>query len=242
MTATLGITRPRPAVVGRPFYLVMSLAMAAVFISGFGNTVPNDFIGTPALPLLLHVHGAVFTLWVMLFVAQPAFIARGSITLHRKIGWLGVALAAAMLIMGVAATLFTVHYGYIPSFLPPAIFLVMNLVGIAVFAGLIAAGIALRKRSEWHKRLMLGATVSILGPGLGRLLPMPSFGAAAPVVLFGVGMLFALAGPVVDLIVRRRVHPAYYWVVGTIAVSQLAIAPLAFSPIGGGLLAVVRAQ
>ncbi|TPG46535.1 hypothetical protein EAH76_23245 [Sphingomonas glacialis] len=220
----------------------MSLAMAAVFISGFGNTVPNDFIGTPALPLLLHVHGAVFTLWVMLFVAQPAFIARGSITLHRKIGWLGVALAAAMLIMGVAATLFTVHYGYIPSFLPPAIFLVMNLVGIAVFAGLIAAGIALRKRSEWHKRLMLGATVSILGPGLGRLLPMPSFGAAAPVVLFGVGMLFALAGPVVDLIVRRRVHPAYYWVVGTIAVSQLAIAPLAFSPIGGGLLAVVRAQ
>jgi uncharacterized membrane protein YozB (DUF420 family) len=242
MTDSLRMTRPRPAVVGRPFYLVMSLAMAAVFIGGFGQTVPSDFTDTPALPLLLHVHGAVFTLWVLLFVAQPAFIARGSTALHRKIGWLGAALAVAMLVMGVAATLFTVHYGYIPSFFPPAIFLVMNLVGIAVFAGLVAAGIALRKRGEWHKRLMLGATVSILGPGLGRLLPMPSFGAAAPLILFGVGMLFALAGPVADLIVRRRVHPAYYWVVGAIALSQLAITPLAFSPIGGGLLAAVRAR
>lgn len=240
MTANDNSTLPRSAVVGRPFYLGMSVVMAAVFIGGFGKTVPGDFTDTPALPLLLHVHGAVFTLWVLLFVAQPAFIARGSVALHRKIGWLGAGLAAMMLVMGVAATLFTVHYDYIPSFFPPAIFLVMNLIGIGVFAAFVFAGIALRKRSEWHKRLMLGATVSILGPGLGRLLPMPEFGAAAPLVLFGVGMVFALAGPVADLVVRRRVHPAYYWVVCTIAVSQLAIAPLAFSPIGSELLAVVR--
>jgi hypothetical protein len=33
---------------------------------------------------------------------------------------------------------------------------------------------------------MLCATISILGPGLGRLLPMASFGKAAPLVMFGV--------------------------------------------------------
>ena len=230
----------RPRAVGRPFYLMMSLAMAAVIVAGFSNTVPEDFTHRPGLPLLLHVHGAVFSLWVLLFVAQPAFIARGSVALHRKIGWIGAALAAAMLVMGVAATLFAIRYGFVPSFFPKPIFLVMNLIGILVFAGLVAGGIALRKQAEWHKRLMLCATVSILGPGLGRLLPMGSFGAAAPLVMFGAIALFAFAGPVADIVVRRRVHPAYYWGVTTILLSMVIIGPVAFSPPAQALLHVIQ--
>jgi hypothetical protein len=122
--------------VGRRFYLIMSLLMAAVFIGGFSQTVPSDFAPTPGLPLLLHVHGAVFTLWVLVFVAQPAFIARGSIKLHRQIGMVGAALAGAMVIMGVAATLFAIRYHLVPPFFPPGIFLVMNLIGILVFGAL----------------------------------------------------------------------------------------------------------
>jgi hypothetical protein len=88
------------------------------------------------------------------------------------------------------------------------VFLVMNCLGILVFGGLVAGGVALRRQAEWHKRLMLCATVSILGPGLGRLLPMDAFGAAAPAVMFGVILVFALAGPIADQIVRKRIHPA----------------------------------
>lgn len=220
----------------------MSLIMAAVIIGGFSNTVPGDFSARPGLPFLLHVHGAVFTLWVILFVAQPAFVARGSIALHRRIGWIGAGLAAAMLVMGVAATLYAIRYDVVPSFFPRPIFLVMNLIGIAVFAGLVGAGIALRKRAEWHKRLMLCATISILGPGLGRLLPMGSFGAAAPLVMFGTIALFAFAGPVADLVVRRRVHPAYYWGVATILLSMAVIGPVAFSPPAAALLKAISAR
>jgi hypothetical protein len=143
-------------------------------------------------------------------------------------------------VMGVAATLYSVRYHLVPSFFPPRIFLVMNLIGILVFAGLVAGGIAVRKRAEWHKRLMLCATISILGPGLGRLLPMDSFGAAAPLAMFGVIALFAFAGPVADLTVRRKVHPAYYWGVAAILISMAIIPPVAFSPIGGAALAIVR--
>lgn len=221
----------RPAAkVGRRFYLYMSLLMAGVFVAGFSTTVPGDFAPDPGLPLLLHVHGAVFTLWVLLFVAQPSFIARGSVALHRKVGMAGAGLAAAMVVMGWAATLFSIANHRVPPFFPPNIFLVMNGLGILVFGGLVAAGVTLRKRSEWHKRLMLCATVSILGPGFGRLLPMPSFGDAAPLILFGVIDLFALAGPVADLIVRKRIHPAYYWGVGVILLSEIVIGPLAFTP------------
>jgi uncharacterized membrane protein YozB (DUF420 family) len=228
------------AVVGRPFYLIMSLVMAAVIIGGFSTTVPGDFAPRPGLPLLLHVHGAVFTLWVMIFVAQPALIFRGSVRLHRRIGMAGAGLAVAMVVMGIAATLFSIRYDMIPSFFPPRIFLVMNLIGITVFGGLVGYGVKLRHRPEWHKRLMLCATVSILGPGLGRLLPMGSFGPAAPLVMFGVIALFAFAGPVYDLIVLRRVHPAYRWGVAAILGSMALIGPIAFSPPATALMAIVR--
>ncbi len=238
MTA-IAMTRQPSRTVGRPFYLGMSLLMAAVFVGGFATTVPDDFAPAPGLPLLLHVHGAVFTLWVLLFVAQPAFIARGSVALHRRIGGFGAVLAVAMVVMGLAATYYSVHYNRVPAFFPRNIFVVMNGFGILVFGGLVAAGIVNRHRAEWHKRLMMCATISILGPGLGRLLPMTSLGSAAPLVLFGVIALFAFAGPVADLIVRRRIHPAYYWGVSTIIVSELAFAPLAFSPLGAALLRLV---
>ena len=228
----------RPARVGRPFYLVMGVAMAAVIVAGFSQTVPDDF--KSGLPLLLHLHGAVFTLWVMLVVVQPSLVAKGALALHRKVGWAGAVLAAAMVIMGVAATLFALSHKMVPPFFPGGVFLVMNMLGILVFGALVAAGIARRRDGEWHKRLMLCATVSILGPGLGRFLPMQSFGAAAPLVMFGINDLFALAGPVADLVVTRRVHPAYYWGVGSILAMELAIGPLAFSPPVAALVHMLR--
>lgn len=230
------------ATVGRRFYLILSLLMAAVFVGGFGQTVPDDFTHKPGLPLLLHVHGAVFTLWVFVFVAQPAFVARGSIRLHRQVGMAGAWLAGLMVVMGVAATVFAIRYKFIPSFFPPTIFLVLNLLGILTFGGLVAGGIALRRDAEWHKRLMLCATISILGPGLGRLLPMDSFGAAAPLVMFAAILLFAVAGPIADLVVRKRVHPAYGWGVAAIALSNLLVAPLALTPPAQMLLRLLQGR
>jgi hypothetical protein len=144
-----------------------------------------------------------------------------------------------MLVMGVAATLYAIRYNFVPGFFPRPIFLVMNLIGICVFAGLVAAGIAMRKRAEWHKRLMLCATISILRPGLGRLLPMGAFGAVAPLVMFGVIALFAFAGPVADVIVRRRIHPAYNWGVSTILLSMILIGPIALSPLANAVVEAI---
>jgi uncharacterized membrane protein YozB (DUF420 family) len=227
--ATIEVGR-RPAEVGRVFYLVWALTMAAVFVAGFSQTVPGDFAPTPGLPLLLHVHGAVFTLWVVLLIAQPSLVVAGDVRRHRQLGMAGAALAAAMVVMGLAATLFSISHHRVPSFFPPGVFLVMNSLGVIVFGALVAAAVALRGRPEWHKRLMLCATASILGPGLGRFLPMASFGAIAPLVMFAVNDVILLAGPAADLVVRRRIHPAYLWGVAAVVLMQALIGPLAFSP------------
>jgi uncharacterized membrane protein YozB (DUF420 family) len=238
--SSVGIGRTSARIVRPPFYLLMSLAMAAVIIAGFSTTVPDDLRANPGLPLLLHIHGAVFTLWLVLFVAQPAIVFRGSIKLHRRVGWFGAGLACAMVVMALAATFYAVRYNAMPSFFPPTIFLVMNVIGIAVFAALVAAGVRFRKQAEWHKRLMMCATVSILGPGLGRLLPMESFGRAAPMVMFAAILVFALAGPVYDLFIRRRVHPAYIWGVATILISMLITGPVAFTPLARAAADFIR--
>jgi uncharacterized membrane protein YozB (DUF420 family) len=218
----------------------MSLAMAAVIIAGFSRTVPDDFTAGSKFPLLLAIHGVVFTLWIVLFVAKPAIVARGSLKLHRRIGWIGATLAFAMLVMGLAATLYAIRFNAVPSFFPPPLFLVMNTIGIVVFGGLVAAGVMLRKKAEWHKRLMLCATISILGPGLGRLLPMESFGRAAPIVMFAAILVFGLAGPIYDIVIRRRVHPAYIWGVSTIVISMVVTGPIAFTAAASALTAFIR--
>lgn len=230
MTATIEAARPR-AEVGRAFYLVWSLVMVAVFLAGFSQTVPGDFASTPGLPLLLHVHGAVFTCWVVLMIAQPALVTAGDLRRHRQLGIAGAILAGAMVIMGVAATLFSIGHHRVPTFFPKGVFLVMNILGVCVFGGLVVAAIRLRRRSDWHKRLMMCASASILGPGLGRFLPMDSFGAIAPLVLFAVNDAILLMGPAADLVVRRRIHPAYGWGAAAVVASQILIGPLAFSPL-----------
>ncbi len=226
----------READVGRRFYLFQSLLMAAVIVAGFAQTVPGDF-APPGLPLLFHLHGAVFTCWVLLVVAQPALVTRRQVKLHRRVGIFGAGVAGAMVIMGLAATLLAFPFHRVPSFFPPGVFLVMNGLGILVFGGLVATAIALRGKPDWHKRLMLCATASILGPGLGRFLPMDSFGPIAPLVMFAVEDAILLAGPVADLLVRRRIHPAYLWGAAVVVASQGLIGPLGFA---SPTLALVR--
>lgn len=230
----------RPAELGRGFYLGLSVLMALVIVAGFSQTVPDDLV-PPGIALPFVAHGLVFGCWVALIVLQPALVATGNVRRHRQVGLVGAGVAAAMVVMGVTATLLAYPYHRVPGFFPGGVFLVMNLLGIAVFGALVASAVALRRQPDWHKRLMICATASILGPGLGRFLPMDSFGAAAPLVMFGVQDAILLIGPAADLAVRRKVHPAWLWGIAAVIFSQVAIGPLAFSPPALALVKALRA-
>jgi hypothetical protein len=60
-----------------------------------------------------------------------------------------------------------------PPFFSRSYFLALTMVERVVFAAVAAWGVSLRRRTEWHRRAMLGALVVILEPALGRVLPMP---------------------------------------------------------------------
>ena len=140
---------PRPA--RQPFYLIMSLVLAGIAVAGFSRTVPGDF-AVPGFPALLWLHAAVFTAWMLLFVAQPALTMAGSLRLHRRLGWVGAALACVMVALGSIAILMALWADQVPSFYPHGLFVMRGLLALALFGGLVVAGVGNRRRPAWSAR------------------------------------------------------------------------------------------
>ena len=82
------------------FPSVAVLILASVFL-GFARTYYLAGVFRAPLPnLLVHIHGAVFSLWILLLIAQTSFIARGRVDVHRRMGLFGFGLACLMVILG----------------------------------------------------------------------------------------------------------------------------------------------
>ncbi len=195
------------------FFSLMSIVTAATIVAGFVHTyVPKVVSGAPTLPPIIHLHAVVFTCWLALFVAQTTLVLSGQTAVHRRLGVAGVVLAALMLVVGTATAVTVARLGHrgIPGVEFPDAegFLLLNLGSIFVFATLVGAGWYFRRNTQAHKRLMLMATVGgLVGPGVSRL----PFASGRPPVIGVLVLAFLLAGPVYDLVTRRRVHLTYVW-------------------------------
>ena len=64
------------------------------------RTYLKSIFPTPSFPMLFHVHGALFTAWMLLFVLQATLVAARRTSLHRRIGLIGRFLVVPMLITG----------------------------------------------------------------------------------------------------------------------------------------------
>jgi hypothetical protein len=200
---------PRP--LKRWFFPAMSLAVAATVFTGFAATFYLRGRGLPPLAPLLLVHGLVFTLWVLLFILQSTLIATRRVALHRRLGWCGAVLALAMVGLGTLAAVTSLRLGRAPiPGLDPRSFFVVPMGDLAMFSLFVGAGIGFRRSGEHHRRLMLLASLSIIGAAIARI-PLGFIERGGPPVFFGLTDLFLLAGCAYDLITRRRIHPAFLW-------------------------------
>lgn len=208
--------------------------MALVVFAGFSLQLAMGR-SSFASPLIVHAHAIVFMGWVVLYVVQNALVARGSIALHRRLGWIGAGWIVAMVVLGTAVTVRLVRLGHAPFFFPPALFLVMNPLLILSFAGLTAAAIVQRRRTDWHRRLHYAGMALLLGPAFGRLLPMPLLIPYAYEVDFLAVLIFPIIGIVADWRRTGAVHPAWWWGLGVIVGSTVLTDAIAYSPVGTAL-------
>jgi hypothetical protein len=209
MTANIAVVGTRQRT--RRFYVGVAIAIAITVFAGFSRSYfLKAYYGTPELSLLLHIHGFVFTSWVLLFLAQTTLVAADRTDLHRKLGVGGAVLAALVLIVGTTTAILRVKGGSAPiPGVPPFSFLAVPLFDMVVFAILIVAGLSLRSNLETHKRLMTLATISLMSAPIARL-PIGVLKAGPP-AFFGLTDLFIVAMLVYDLATRRRIHPATIW-------------------------------
>jgi hypothetical protein len=204
----------------RVFFGTMSIVILAIVFVGFMRTFYlASYFGRPALSPLRVIHGTAFTSWVVLFAVQTTLIAAGRRDVHRKLGYAGAVLAAIMVPLGLVLAIGSARAGHAPPGLPPLGFLIIPVFDMLVFAPLVAAAVYYRNQAAMHKRLMLIATVSLLGAAMARVTGTP--GAGGPLVFFGVPDLLLLCGAIYDRRTRGSVHPAYKWGGGLVVGSQV---------------------
>jgi hypothetical protein len=208
----------------RLFYGGMAIAMGLTVFVGFASTYYLRFSsGGPKATLsggpftrLVHVHGALFTAWVLLFIVQTALVASRRVAIHRRLGVAGAVLAAAMIVAGTFTAIAAAKRGSAPAGVDPLVFLVIPLFDMILFASFVIAALALRRDKEAHKRLMLLAYISIIVAAVARL---PGVLRGGPPAFFGLSFLFVVVAGSYDLLSRRRVHKVYLWGGALLAVS-----------------------
>lgn len=220
----------RDAVVrDRGFFLIMALVIAATTIAGF----TLQFVAgrsSLASPWWVHVHGITFMGWLVIYVAQNVLVYRNDIALHRRLGRFAAGYVGWMVLVGLSVNTLAAINHRIPPFFETNVFLVMDWLTVLVFAGLTWAGVRMRHRTDWHRRLMLCGAILIMTPGAGRLLPLPLLGTWIIWSIWLIMLVYVGVAVTYDLVTRGKVHPAYFWGFGAITLATALMRPLAFTP------------
>lgn len=198
----------------RIFYTGMAAAILAMVLIGFAPTYYLRGLidaGHPLAPMtpLVHLHGIVFSAWILLFMTQTSLVAAGRTDLHRRLGVFGAALAAVMVLLGIVVSLYGIHRPTAPMGISPLSWLAIPLLDVPVYGGLIAAALLNRRTPQSHKRLMLIAMIGMLSPAIGRMPWPPTI--AGPLTIFGFPDLFLIPLIAWDLKTRGKLHPATIW-------------------------------
>lgn len=203
-------------------------------LMGFIPDLKNYLAEVPPPPLVLHLHGVVYFLWLIAVTVQIALVEVRNVSLHRQLGWWIVALSASLVPLGLIAAMVDMarqaaHPNYEPEFLG------LEFQAMVVFPILLTLATVLRRDLAAHKRLMMLMPIAILDPGTSRLWSI--FIVWLPPAPFGWWLHFfwGNAAMVVAMIVwdrwrHGRVHPALWSGAALIAAGEGVAVALQFSP------------
>ena len=161
--------RPVNRKIERVYFGFMAVLLCTVVFIGFSPTYfQAGLIKAPLPSPILHIHGAAFTLWMILVLVQSALISAHRVAWHRSLGTIAFCLPPIMVVLGTIAALDALHRKVQIGPLDPATSLSIPLLGILCFAVVIFASWQTRRRPDAHKRLILLATIGLTDAALGR--------------------------------------------------------------------------
>jgi hypothetical protein len=205
----------------RGFSLAITFILIAMVLRGFWPSYFGHLLsGGVSRPWIIHLHGVIFSGWMVLVLAQVSLVCMGQVRMHRRIGHVGIAYGTLVLgsglVVSFVAPVLHVHAGEW-TVDRAAGFLLAPLGDMALFGGFFGAAIAYRRRPEIHKRLILAATVALAFAAVGRM----AFESRVVSLLVRLSPLFAAMA--FDVFTRRRVHRVYVISVAVLAAAFVRI-------------------
>lgn len=212
------------------FFVRLSIIMALVIIFGFAQFAARGMVDLPAVPKWVHLHAILMLGWLGILVTQNLLIQRSKIALHRKIGWLGGGLALMICVTGLYTGYMAVQLQRFPPFFSNAYFLALTFTELVVFAIMVVWAIMLRRQTQWHRRIMFGATIIALEPTFGRLLPMPLLGDWGEWLILVCQLVFVVVLARHDRKISGHIHPATLASGAIVTVVHVVITGLSLFP------------
>lgn len=208
--------KPMPAGLSdRIYFTTFSLFVLALIFIAFA---PSYFLASayhrPAPPPFIVFHGALMTGWVLLLLFQAAAAAMGRMRWHLKLGDAGI--AYGLLLVPIACMSVTISaarevHGHTGFMLGELNVLGISLMQALLFGVFVVAAWMKRAKTDYHKRLIVLATLSVLPNAIVRLsLNVPAFGFLQTnfeiLTLWAVICVLVIA---VDALRVRRLHPVF---------------------------------
>lgn len=168
------LTKRRPS--DRNFFLWAAILFPLLVLIGyFKSYYFSQFFDVPALAnSLVHFHGIVMSVWVLYFSAQVVLVRSKNVRLHMTLGMLGIALAALVVVVGLA----TAYDAQLvrraaPPGADPHEFFILPVGDMLLFVIFFAGAIYYRKRPQEHKALMLMTAINFAPAALFRVAFVP---------------------------------------------------------------------
>ena len=151
------------------FFSGMSLLLLVTVFVGFARTYYLAGVFHAPLPsLIIHLHGAVFSCWVLLLLTQTSLVSAGRVDIHRRLGIAGFVLACLMVVLGVLAATDSLVRESGAARRDPRFFYIIPLTDMLVFATLVFFAFRNRFNAAAHKRLILIATTGLMIAAIAR--------------------------------------------------------------------------
>jgi hypothetical protein len=194
-------------IVGAILLVLLTGFSRSFFLRPLFGTAPDWAAREP----VFYLHGTVFSAWFVVLAVQTYLVRAGALRLHRRLGYAAAALGAGVVVFGTYASLRAANRpgGFMDVPLPAVQFLAVPLVEIALFAVFLGLAVLRRNRPASHKRLILLASIDLLGAAIARIpLMMPILPIWIDTIVYAA---FVAAMAAWDLDGGRRVRPETLW-------------------------------
>jgi len=154
-------------------YIIIALFAIIITIIGFWQNYFGPLLrGTLETHWAIDLHAGIFMVWLALFLGQAVIAYKKKIPKHISVGtYFGIPWGVLILIIGLFITFAVIIPGIgrdheVDNY---AVSLLGSLGDIITFGIFFFAAVIYRKKPNLHKRLMVLATVALLGAPIARL-------------------------------------------------------------------------